>query len=280
MSLKEVVLHGKVNTPDEVIRANIARNIRRGLPQVRKYPPNAARLALVGGGPSLLDTFSELRAQAFSGDKLVAVNGSYQWLLERNLKPSVMVVLDARPSNVRFLAENVPGCKYFLASQCDPAVFDLCEREGRDVTIFHCIGNADEQGMLADYYDHRFCIVECGSTGGTTVMLRSIVLMATLGFYRMDIYGMDSCWLGDAHHAYPQAENDRDRRLTITTIPKRGDVVLGEPREFVCDPWHLRQAEEFQTLVKDLGDHFALNVHGDGLLAHIVKTGASLPDPA
>lgn len=280
MSLKEVQLVGNVNTPDEVIRANIAQNIRRGLPQVRKYAPNAQRIALVGGGPSLLSTFDELRAQAFAGDKLVAVNGTYRWLLERNLKPSVMVMLDARPSNVRFLEPYVPGCKYFLASQCDPAAFDLCAREGRDVTIFHCIGDAEEEAMLRDYYDGRFCVVQCGTTGGTTVMLRAIVLMATLGFHRMDLYGMDSCWLGDAHHAYPQPENDQDRRMTITVVPKRADGTRIDAlaKAFVCDPWHMRQAEEFQTLIASLGAHFSLHVHGDGLLAHIVKTGASLPE--
>jgi hypothetical protein len=282
VALKEIILQGNVNTPEDVIRANIARNIRRGLPQVRKYGPNATRVALVGGGPSLLPTFDALRQQAFAGDKLVAVNGSYQWLLERNLKPSVMVMLDARPSNVRFLAEPVVGCKYFLASQCDPAAFDLCEREGRDVTIFHCIGDKTEEDMLKEYYDGRFCVVQCGTTGGTTVMLRSIVLLATLGFFRLDVYGMDSCWLGDAHHAYDQPENDRDRRMVVTTIPrlKDGQSLDALARTFVCDPWHLRQAEEFQTLVSTLGDHFALNVHGDGLLAHILRTGASLPEAA
>lgn len=280
MSLKEVALVGNVNTPDHIIREQVARNIRRQLPQVRKYSPNAQRVALVGGGPSLLETFDELRAQVFAGDKIIAVNGSYRWLIERNIKPSMMVMLDARESNVRFLEPNVPGCKYFLASQCHPDAFGLCEREGRDVTIFHCIGDAEEESMLREYYDGRFVVVQCGTTGGTTVMLRSIVLLATLGFYRMDIYGMDSCWLENAHHAYDQPENNQDKRLTITTIPRMrdGQQLDHLAKTFECDPWHLRQAEEFQTLIANLGAHFALNVHGRGLLAHILQTGASLPD--
>ena len=39
------------------------------------------------------------------------------------------------------------------------------------------------------------------------------------------------------------------------------------------------QAFEFVDMVKGLGDEFMLDVKGDGLIAHILKTGAEMPPP-
>jgi hypothetical protein len=45
---------------------------------------------------------------------------------------------------------------------------------------------------------------------------------------------------------------------------------------FSCTPWMLSQAQEFRGLVGFLGDEVELAVHGDGLIAHMIKTGAEL----
>jgi hypothetical protein len=230
-------------------------------------------VALVGGGPSLEATLPELRAQVFAGVKVCAVNGAYQWLIERNIKPSMQVVLDARPFNARFVDPDVPGCRYLLASQCAPETFDACEN--RDTTIFHCVGSEEEDAIIKARYDGHYHAVG----GGTTVMLRAITLLRMLGFYRQDIYGMDSCWLEGKHHAYGQPENDRDQAMPVWLVPR--DPTTGERREdlkrkFLCDPWHMKQHEEFCTMVKAMGSAFLLNVHGDGLIANTVRMGAEL----
>jgi hypothetical protein len=65
------------------------------------------------------------------------------------------------------------------------------------------------------------------------------------------------------HHAYDQPEN------------------VDHPMEAVCAglhfhgcPWMFSQALEFVDMIKKVGHLFKINVHGDGLLAHILKTGA------
>jgi hypothetical protein len=40
----------------------------------------------------------------------------------------------------------------------------------------------------------------------------------------------------------------------------------------------LKQAEDFMDMVHHQGEMFNLNVHGDGLIAHIMQTGANLTD--
>jgi hypothetical protein len=273
MALLEIELTGSTNVGAEGILRNIATNIRRPLPQARPYEMQSVGVAIVGGGPSLESTLPELRDQVFAGVKVCAVNGAYRWLIERNIKPAMQVVLDARPFNARFVDPAVPGCRYLLASQCAPETFEACEN--RDTTIFHCVGSDEEDAVIKAHYDGHYHAVG----GGTTVMLRAITLLRMLGFFRMDIYGMDSCWLEGKHHAYGQPENDHDQAHPVWLVPKHpmtGESLPERKRKFLCDPWHMKQAEEFQSMVKAFGHMFLLNVHGDGLIANMLRMGAEM----
>lgn len=272
MSLVQVELSGGINTPAATIREQIAANIRRPLPQARPHALNGSEVAIVGGGPSLLATLPELRDLAFQGVKIVALNNAAAWLVERNLRPSMHVLLDARPSNVRFVTAPIPQCRYLLASQCHPAMFEAVE--GRDVTIWHSVSEEDEPA-LQEWYDGHYHIVG----GGTTVALRAIALLRMLGFFRMHLFGIDSCVMPVGHHAYAQPENDTDAVAQVYLVP--ADPVTGEKRYdlkrgFACTSWHLKQCEEFETTIKAMGEAFQLHVHGDGMLANMLKLGASL----
>jgi hypothetical protein len=123
---------GTINTSDERLLANIAHSIRLGYPQIRPQGAQMERVCLVGGGPSLDDTFKELRDLYFAGAKVVTVNGSYQWCIDRNIRPSAHIVLDARPENARFVQPAIPQCKYLIASQCAPETWAALE--GRKTT--------------------------------------------------------------------------------------------------------------------------------------------------
>jgi hypothetical protein len=265
------------NTSDEVLLAQVAANIRRGLPQVQPHAINPDVAILVCGGPSLAITEDELVEAHWRGGKVVAVNGAYQWCIDRNIKPSAAVMLDARAFNSRFLATPVPGCRYLIASQCHADTFDLCR--DRDVLIWHACSAGDaEVDLLKDYYfepkdtpdgfKNMFPV-----TVGTTVGVRSLSLLRMLGFTHMEIFGLDSCWLEDSHHAYAQPENNRDLRLPIWLRPEGRD---DKAQRFMCAPWHLKQADDFMKLIRERGDLFQLNVHGPGLIATILKTGAEI----
>jgi hypothetical protein len=267
--LSGLSMGGKLNTDSETICAHIASSIRRGHQQVRREGAKTDRIALVGGGPSLNDTVGELRELLWAGAKLVTVNGAYNWALEHNFRPSTQIVLDARESNVRFLSPEVPLCNYVLASQCHPALWDAVEGRER-VWIFHpVVSDGPEKDLLDAYYHKLWQPI----TGGSTVGMRALVVMRTLGYLRFDLFGMDSCFRGAAHHAYPQPENEQDRRFIVRSHPE------GHPeleREFHCAPWHLKQLEDFLQLIKFNGEQFLLNVHGDGLLAHALRSNAQL----
>ncbi len=268
--LEGVELHGQVNVEDDVLLNNVRSSIRRPYPQIRPHAPNMDRVALVGSGPSLAETEGELVDVIRAGAKLVTQNGAYAWGLERNLIPKSQIVMDARPSNARFIQPAIPKCNYILASQCAPETWDAVE--GRpDVWIFHAAAGAS--GPLKDLLDAHYLGQWYGVGGGTTVATRAISVLRTLGYLRFDCFGLDSCWMGDQHHAFPQAENEKDKLLRMRVEP------TGHPdlaRVFSCSPWHVKQFEDFLQMVRVNGDQFVLNMHGDGLLAYALRSSADV----
>jgi hypothetical protein len=265
--IEGVELSGHVNTDDDTLAANIAHSIRLGYPQVRRDPINHERVCLVGGGPSLKDTEAELRDLYYQGAKIVTVNGAYHWCLERNYRPTAQIVLDARATNARFVDPPTPGCKYLVASQCHPDTW--ARLEGREkVWIWHAASaDTTHKAILDGYYREHWTPI----AGGTTVVMRAIALLRTLGCIRMDLFGVDSCFLDGAGHAYAQPENDHDVRLSVTASPTWN---LDHARTFTCAPWHLKQLEDFLQMIRINGDAFLLDVHGDGLLAFVLRSGA------
>lgn len=255
------------NVTDEIILSQVAENIRRGLPFAQPHNPNPDIIALVCGGPSLAKTEKQLVEAVWRGAKVVCVNGTYRWCIERNIKPSVMVMLDAREFNTRFVEPDAYGCRYLLASQCHPRAFDICR--DREVTIWHaCSAGQAELDMLNQFYGDDYYPV----TLGTTVAIRAISLLRMLGFQSFDIFGLDSCWFDDRHHAYAQPENDDDRRISVWAKDSKDDP---DARQFICAPWMAKQADDFMQLVRERGDKFRLNVRGDGLIATIMQKAAA-----
>lgn len=268
--LEGVELSGSINTPDARLVENIQHSIRLGHPQVRPQAPQADRVVLVGGGPSLEDTFDELKALYFAGAKVVTVNGSYQWCLDRNIRPSAQIVLDARPENARFVSPAIPQCKYLLASQCAPETWAAVD--GRpDVWIWHAV--AGDNDILKPTLDAYYLGQWMPTPGGTTVIMRALLLLRAMGFLRFDLFGVDSCFMGTKHHAYEQAENDTDKAYPFKVHPS------GEPdkaRTFWCAPWMVKQVECWLQTIRVHGHQFLVNVHGDGLLAYTLTASAGV----
>ena len=258
MKEDEVKTIYKLNCPDDVFTDNIKHSIRLQFPQVWPHEDQDAVIALVGGGPSLDDTIDDLIEKHEAGMKVVSMNGTHDYLLDHGIRPSVHMQVDARDFNARFVENWQEKTKYIMASQCHPKVFETLK--GAEVYLFHAFNSAVDTRALDDYYMKQYVSVR----GGSTVMLRAIPLMRMLGFKKMEIYGFDSCVMDKRHHAYTQGENDHG---------PVSDITVGG-REFFCFAWMMAQANDFIDIVKVLGDTFELQVHGDGLIAHILSTSA------
>ena len=254
---EEITMEGRLNSGLETVKANVKHNITLGFQQVQPYPTNDVEAMIVGGGPSLKRDIEEIRDLRERGVKLIALNNAYQYCLDYDIKPSAYVMVDARPFNLRFLENTIPECKYFIASQCDPSVFERLESVKDQTYIWHT--SAEEiQDILTANYPMCYPV-----PGGSTVLLRAIPLFRMLGFKRFHIFGCDSCLEDGAHHAYEQKENDEQ-----AVIPVRVGGKI-----FYCNPWMVSQAREFIDLVGCMGDVMELNIHG-GLLRQILESGA------
>ena len=98
-------------------------------------------------------------------------------------------------------------------------------------------------------------------------MLMALPLLRKLGFHRQEIYGFDSCLdVEGNHHAYKQDENNYEKVLSVSC----GGKI------FNCHAWMASQAQEAIDLFKLLINDVDLAVHGDGLIAHIIQTGADM----
>jgi uncharacterized Rossmann fold enzyme len=239
------------NSPKDKIFENVAINSRRQIPWVKEMLAHEGHAVIVGGGPSAADCLNDLRRREAQGQDLFALNGVAQWLAQYGLIPKYQVLLDSRPQNRRFVR---PICAeaFLIASQCDPAIFDILSAE--DVTLFHHA----EEGIEGQFGGHSILI-----GGGITVGLTALALAYALGYRQMHLYGYDSSDRDGESHAYAQAEAGAEN--------ERREIWCGR-KKFVCSPAMYAQAQAFPEFAKLLADHgVVITVHGSGLLPEVAR---------
>lgn len=256
----DIVKVGKINVNEDVVDAQVAENVRAGWKHAVPHDRQDREVIFLAGGPSMADhlvTIKELRAE---GAALITCNGAYAWAIEQGLSVSAQIVLDARPFNARFTRPVLEKCQYLIGSQVHPSTLEGLPKER--TLLWHSGINEENEKLIREMTGNFFPV-----PGGSTVVLRSIALLRMLGFWRLHFFGFDSCVRPNGqHHAYPQAENDGEMLIPVTCGGKT----------FECTPWMLSQASEFRDLVKFLGDEVEIAVYGDGLIAAMITTGASL----
>lgn len=255
-----VLQTGRINVPAEVVDAQVRANVLAGWQQVTPHDRQAREVILLAGGPSLTGQLERIRALRAEGCALATCNGAYAWALDHGLEPSVQIVLDAREFNARFVRPVTPYTKYLVASQCHPSTLEGLPRER--TFLWHSGLSDANEALVRERNGGLYFPVP----GGSTVVLRSIPLLRMLGLASVHLFGFDSCVEGERHHAYAQQENDGE-----PVVP----VACGG-RTFYCTPWHLSQAAEFRDLVAFLGNEVEMAVYGDGLVAHMIETGAQI----
>ena len=244
--------------PDR-LAANVYANIRRGVPQVVPHAKQATQIALCAGGPSLEDHIEDVRRLQIEGAEVVCVGNAGHTCNAHGVKVNGHVLLDGAGRNRSFVVTD-PQARYFIASQCDPSVLNAL-RDHQHVYLWHAVNGEEEQRILDDFYGkwQWFQI-----PGGSYVTLRAITLLGILGYTWINIFGLDSCIFREKHHAYSQPNADGQRTETVE--------MGGET--FEATYWMLDQASQFVDSVRN--NRFGnaqLAIHGDGLIATMVKTG-------
>ena len=236
----------RCNTETAAIRKNVEHALSLGLPELVPVDAHKGEVCIVGGAPSVARYLPEIAARAANGHQVWALNGSAKYLAESGVRVDAQWIVDARPGNAKFV---MPGVTQYIASQCDGAVFAVADK----AVVWH-------EAECGDFVPTNRPASFIG--GGTTVGVKAVAGAYALGYRKMHVYGMDSSFEGEAHHAYAQPENDQDFWVT----------VHAEDRQFNAAPWMIRQVEDFQGLASELAQlGCEIEVRCGGLLGFVAQ---------
>lgn len=239
-----------------VVESHIRQNIARLLPRLTDHAEfgqwkDGAPIAIVGGGPSLPVTFDELRK--FS--TIMACGSVHDFLIDNGIMPTYAVACEPNPNPgdtvIDFIRKPRKSCEYLMASSCPPDTFE--KLSDYDVTLWHLDGGVDESVFNG----------ELVMGGGCTVTLRAIPICFALGYQNLHFFGFDSSF-HDSDHAYPAGDHDLGKSHRVRVGGEQG-------REFRTTWAWVAQAEQFQDIIRENRTKIQATVHGDGMIAEIVR---------
>lgn len=248
------------NTREDETDRHVRINGKRGLPWFTAQDMHKGTAVLVGGAPSLKETLPHIRARKKRGQKIWALNGVHDYLIENGIIPDVMVMMDARQDNVKFVQKPHKDVHYLICSKCHPDVFDALE--GHNVTLWHAYTNYQDTWLAREFPDHAEPYVMVG--GGTTVGSRALYLVKQAGFYKIHLYGYDSSYRDDEDHAYKQPVDSADPKV---------ECFVGD-KKFVTRPWMIKQLHSLvdqMSILMNGRPPCQIQVHGDGLFPYYVS---------
>ena len=257
----DAVLDVVGNTDPSVMLGNVKLSCKRQLSWFDfNEESNEESICIVGGAPSLTESFPQLKARYENGARIWSMNGSYDWLIERGIVPDGHVLLDARPENVRFVQHPRKETQFYVASQCDPCIFDALD--GFSVDLVH----VQTEGVY-EYLESEIERPVHLMGGFTTVGILAMILAKLKGYRQIYLFGMDSSYSNGEHHAYKQESNDGENIITATI----------HEQKFKAAPWMCQQVKDFQNIAREfIQEDVVIEVCGSGLL-HAMAKAMSFP---
>ncbi|HEX8106711.1 MAG TPA: 6-hydroxymethylpterin diphosphokinase MptE-like protein [Kofleriaceae bacterium] len=213
----KIVFNGEPPVSAEGMARNVEHCRALGLRAISVQPANEKRLAIVGGGPSVLQHVEELKG--WDGD-ILAINGACAWLRERGID-STFFSLDPDGIVAKWA---VGATKALLCSRSDPKAFEVLK--DADVQVFHL--HIDEKGGIV-----------CGTSTATA----AFHVAAVLGYRKVTFFGCESSYEGQTHLYFNEH------------LPHRMVVKCGE-NEYLTRPDFYVQAQELSEVIRLFPSHF------------------------
>lgn len=242
MAIQSFASQIKCTSDADKRNANVASALARGLPLIKKQDANDRSLAIVGGGPSVIDDLDKIRGFA----DIWCVNGALDWLVENGIIPTGYVIIDPEPMMVQYLQNPPKETVYYVGSVCHPDTFDALK--DRNVVLFHPL--MDDMPIV----DTKAVI-----GGGPTVLTRAPQLGYRLGFRDVHLFGADSSYERGIHHIYDAPMDPLVRVSLDDEIYETSGVFLHQVAYFQ-QIWHWFDSK---------GANF--EIHGRGLGPAILK---------
>lgn len=248
-TVADIVIVGPNICRETIVRNLVSADKRRDARWIKLEDAKEGDAVIIAGGPSLRDNLLSIALLQARGAKLFALNNVPAYLAQQEIYPEAHILLDGLPSVLPFV-EGFQGRERYYASQCDPSVLDAA---GEDLILW----NAYIEGLLEVCPDAKDPFIGGGSTIGT----RAMGLVHALGYRRIHLFGMDSCYQDGTSHCYEQPEY-------ASSID-----VRFEGKSYKAPAQLLAQIEEFKFTARSLmAFGCEIYVHGEGLLQAVAAT--------
>lgn len=178
--------------PKEKTDENERINRARGLRKVYFGPPHDEKIAIVGGGKSILEKWDEIRQFR----NILAINNTRNTLLNYGVD-ATFISVDPLPQ----IAEFAKGAKRaIVASRCDPSVFEVLR--GAEVRIFDTPGDTVMRSCTASTF---------------------VPMCFKMGFRQVVLFGVESNYKGFSH-----ADRHEDREVIKVRADGREWITAGD----------------------------------------------------
>lgn len=247
-----LIIHSALANTVEDISANIESALERDyIPFTELIGSKSGRVAVVGSGPSLHDTWLQLKD--FDGD-ILACNAACQYLLDRGVVPTYMFCFDADPLMLEFITPH-KDITYLIASRCPPKAFDLLD--GCRIVCWHAGGDQRIREILEAHNRMEPMVI-----GGSAAVTRAMILAMPMGYTDIHLWGADSSFASGETH------------IRQSTTKERRMAVKCNGRVFETAPWMTQQIEDFKKLVPQMMQRTGVTfyMHGDGLMQHVARS--------
>jgi hypothetical protein len=189
----KILFQGQAPLSNDGLLENVRHAKGLGLPEIVEEETHGRRLAVVGGGPSIVDSLDEL--SGFSD--IWAINGACRFLRQRGVESTLLSI-----DPVDFLAPRVSGAsKAILATRCHPDTFDALK--GADIRVFD-VNTDSDKGLWA-------------SCSTVSVVFQ---LATMLGYRRTVFFGCEGSF-SEKTHAYMDEAELQDFRFVVECGGKR-----------------------------------------------------------
>jgi len=244
----------------------------KGYLTLQKIPAHDGEAILCGAGPSLADNLDTIRELQSKGHLVCAIKSAHDFLMENGIRPHMAVAVDPQEKIADLYKKPGYGIRYFMATQCHPAVFDALK--GYKVVTWNIYTKS-----VKEYWEKHFKKKGQNRTlffvnGGSTSGLRCISLAWIMGYRRLHLFGYDSC-LKTPEGEDITVEQMEGADLKIGGVKNKKEVMAidADERRFYCDPAMALQANEFLPQVEHMPD-IRIKAYGKGLIPWIVERAA------
>lgn len=207
---------------------------------------NPEPIAIVGFGPSLNDTWEQIKKFKY----VMTCSGAHKFLVERGIIPTYHLDLDPRGHKITMLGQPQKETEYLIASTIHPKYLDALE--GYNVKLWHIFANDDEAQMVLPKGEWML-------SGGSSVGSRCMTLARFMGFTNQHIFGMDGSMTETNSHTTEHPNKPKEAFQT---------EFMG--KKYLTTPSMLHVAKETFHELDQLND-VNVTFYGEGLIQDMAK---------